>query len=83
MNFRIFFISMFLIFLIGFSSAAHYIVGIVNDAKDGTPADDLTVTLWNPLNGLSDNLTDIVGVNGNSGTNNNIVKFNTTIFNRN
>jgi hypothetical protein len=59
-----------LIYLMGSLSAAHYIVGFANDAKDGTPANNFIVTLWNPLNGLTNNLTDIIGQNGNSGTNN-------------
>ena len=56
--------------IIPFSSAAHYIVGIVNDAKDGQSSNGLTVTLWNPTNGLSDNFTDVVGPSGNSGADN-------------
>jgi hypothetical protein len=50
--------------------AAHYIVGIVSDAKDGTPANGRTITLWNPSFGLNDNLTDIIGPAGNSGADN-------------
>jgi len=60
-----------LILLVPFCSAAHYIVGIVNNARDGTSANDRTVVLWNPANGINDNLTDIIGVNGNSGADNN------------
>ncbi len=50
--------------------AAHYIVGFVEDAKDGTSANDHTILLWNPSIGIVDNLTDIIGVNGNSHVNN-------------
>ncbi len=50
--------------------AAHYIAGIVNDAYDGEAANDKTVVLWNPSNGINDNLTDIIGPNGNSGADN-------------
>jgi hypothetical protein len=52
------------------TSAAHYIIGIVNNAKDSTPANEHTVVLWNPSIGIQDNQTDIIGVNGNSGTDN-------------
>ena len=71
MKIKIFLIFIFLIFLIGFCSAVHNITGIVNDAKDGTLANDYIITLWNSLNGLEDNLTDIIGPNGNSGEDNN------------
>jgi hypothetical protein len=53
-----------------FGSAAHYIIGIMNNALDGTDANDLIITLWNPLNGINDNRTDIIGPNGNSGADN-------------
>lgn len=52
------------------ASAAHFIVGFVNDGNDGTSANDLEVVLWNPVNGIADNVTDTVGSNGNSGTDN-------------
>src|SRR4030042_5579617 len=52
------------------SSAAHYIVGIAENAKDGTPSNGHTIFLWNPTEGTNDNLTDIIGPSGNSGTNN-------------
>jgi len=45
----------------------HFIVGKANNSLGGTGADDHTVVLWNPINGISDNVTDIIGVNGNSG----------------
>lgn len=51
-------------------SAAHYIVGFVENAKDGTSANDHTIMLWNPSVGIQDNLTDIIGQNGNSHVNN-------------
>jgi hypothetical protein len=50
-------------------SSAHYIVGYVKNANDGTSADGKSVVLWNPTN-LSDNLTDIIGPLGNAGVNN-------------
>ncbi len=61
----------FSIFMImPFVSAAHYIVGIVNDARDGAIANERSIVLWNPMVGISDNLTDIIGQNGNSGIDN-------------
>ncbi len=60
----IIFALFFLIF--PFCSAAHYINGSIENAKDGTPANGHTVVLWNPLFGIQDNLTDIVGPTGNS-----------------
>lgn len=50
--------------------AAHYIVGIVNDARDGTQANGHIILLWKPSNGILDNQTDIIGPDGNSGANN-------------
>lgn len=47
--------------------AAHFIVGVVEDAGDGASPNGLTVTLWNIINGTSINLTDVVGPTGNSG----------------
>ncbi len=67
---RIFFILIIGMLLTHFSSGAHYIVGIVNDAKDGTSSNGLTISLWNTERGLEDNLTDIIGPYGNSKTNN-------------
>ncbi|HJX50579.1 MAG TPA: CARDB domain-containing protein [Candidatus Nanoarchaeia archaeon] len=52
-------------------SAAQYILGTVEDAKDGTPADGHTILLWNSTVGIQDNLSDIIGPTGNSGVNNN------------
>ena len=70
MKFNIFlFVALLIFFLIPYCSAAHYVVGIVNDAKDGTIANDHRVVLWNPINGIQDNLTDTIGVNGDSSTN--------------
>ena len=59
-----------LILFIPLVSAAHYIVGYVEDALDGTAANGHTVVLWNPNNGINDNLTDIIGPSGNSGVDN-------------
>ncbi len=68
---KIFTINLVALFLVlPMCSAAHYIVGYVEDAKDGTYANDHTIILWNPLIGIQDNLTDIVGPNGNSHANN-------------
>ena len=64
-------ISIFLIFLVmPFVSSAHFIVGIVNNARDGENANGKTVVLWDPANGEGDNITDIVGPSGNSNANN-------------
>jgi len=71
---KIIFILGFCILLISLVpgvSAAHYIVGIVNDALDGTQANDHEVFLWQAGNGVDDNLTDIIGPNGDSNTDNN------------
>ncbi len=51
--------------------AAHYIVGIVNNALDGENANGKQVVLWKPSAGINDNLTDIIGPTGNSGADNN------------
>jgi len=51
-----------------FVSGAHFVVGYVSDAKDGAVADDNMIVVWNPASGINDNLTDVVGVNGNSGS---------------
>jgi len=61
-----------ILFLVNISlvSAAHYVIGRVNNALDLTLANDHTVVLWNPSIGLTDNLTDIIGPNGNSGQDN-------------
>ena len=63
-------IFLFVILVLPFCSSTHYITGIVNDAFDRRDANDLEVILWNPLNGINDNLTDVIGVNGNSGASN-------------
>jgi len=63
---KAFFLILIILLVLPFCSSAHYVVGIVNDAKDGTIANDHEVVLWNPINGMQDNLTDIIGVNGNS-----------------
>lgn len=67
-----FFILCLVVFLLSltFVSAAHFIVGYVNDAGDGASADGRVVVLWNPANGANDNVSDIVGPAGNSGANN-------------
>ncbi len=60
----------FVIFMINLASAAHFIVGNVNDAVGGASANGEEVVLWNPANGIDDNLTDTIGPIGNSNTNN-------------
>lgn len=59
-----------LILELSFVSSAHFVVGRVNEALDGTSPNDLEIVLWNYNNGLQDNLTDIVGSAGNSGQSN-------------
>lgn len=59
-----------LLLVLPFVESAHFIVGIVNDAADGQSANGKSVVLWNPANGLADNLTDVVGPSGNSGVSN-------------
>jgi len=56
--------------LVPFASAAHYVIGIVEDPLDGSSANDLVITLWDYTSGVSDNQTDIIGPNGNSGQDN-------------
>ncbi len=60
----------YLLLILPMCSAAHYIVGFVEDAKDGTNANNYTIVLWNTTIGIQDNLTDIIGPLGNSGENN-------------
>jgi hypothetical protein len=60
------FLLIFVLCMIQTASAAHFIVGNVNDAVDGAVANGKEVVLWNPSNGVDDNLTDIVGPTGNS-----------------
>jgi len=64
----LFWIMFFILFSLPSISAAHFVVGYVNNALDGTGANGKTVILWNPANGINDNLTDIVGPTGNSGS---------------
>jgi hypothetical protein len=66
----ILFMGSLLFLVLPFCSAAHYIVGIVEDAKDGTLANGHTIVLWNITRGIEENLTDVVGPSGNSGINN-------------
>ena len=64
------FLTFILIITLNLASAAHYIVGYVNDARDETPANEHSVVLWNPIYGNENNLTDVIGPTGNSGTDN-------------
>lgn len=59
-----------LVLLIKSGSAAHFIVGQVNNSLDGAPANGHTILLWNPIHGESDNTTDIIGPSGSSGADN-------------
>jgi len=72
MNFKIIVVlALVLSFLVlPLSSAAHYIVGEVEDALDGTLANERKVVLWNPENSIEDNVTDVIGPEGNSGEDN-------------
>jgi hypothetical protein len=64
-------IPLIIVFLImPFASSAHYIVGVVENSKDGADANGFQVVLWNPAIGIQDNQTDIVGTIGNSGNEN-------------
>ena len=67
---RILLIMIFVSFILPFVSSAHYVIGVVNDARDGTLANMHEVVLWNKVNGINDNLTDIIGPNGNSNQDN-------------
>ncbi len=57
-----------MILLIQVCSAAHYIVGYVENAKDGTSPDGKMIILWNSEIGLEENVSDIIGPSGNSRT---------------
>ena len=59
-----------ILFILPLGSAAHYIVGIVENAKDGTSANGQSIVLWNPDIGIQENVSDIIGPAGNSRTNN-------------
>ncbi|OGJ17898.1 hypothetical protein A3K73_07800 [Candidatus Pacearchaeota archaeon RBG_13_36_9] len=67
---KLLFFLTFAVLLLDLASASHYIVGIVNNAEDGENANGKRVVLWNPSNGINDNLTDIIGPTGNSGADN-------------
>lgn len=54
--------------LIQMCSAAHYIVGYVENAKDGTSPNGKSIMLWNPEIGTGENVSDIIGPSGNSRT---------------
>ncbi len=55
-----------IIFVIQMCSAAHYIVGYVENAKDGTSPNGLSIVLWNTEIGAIENVSDIIGPEGNS-----------------
>ena len=48
-------------------SAAHYIVGYVNDARDGTDSENHTIMAWNPSNGVGENIIGSIGKDGQAG----------------
>jgi hypothetical protein len=54
------------VFMISFASSAHWMVGYVEDARDGELANNHVVMIWNPAVGVQDNTTDIIGPNGRS-----------------
>jgi hypothetical protein len=65
------FLLVFVVCMVEAVSAAHFIVGEVKDSYDGGEvANGKEVVLWNPANGIDDNLTDTVGPTGNSNTDN-------------
>jgi len=64
------FAFVFLAFCVAEVSAAHYLVGRVNNSLDGVLADGHVVVVWNPTYGISENVTDTIGPSGNSGTSN-------------
>lgn len=53
-----------------FVLASHNISGVVLNASDGTDANERMIVLWNPEVGMQDNLTDVIGINGASGSGN-------------
>ncbi|MGV8152531.1 MAG: CARDB domain-containing protein [Candidatus Nanoarchaeia archaeon] len=59
----------FLLIAVHIASGAHYVVGIVNNAFDGGFANNHIVVLWKGES-ISDNITDIIGPQGNSGNDN-------------
>lgn len=67
---KVFLMVLGLVFVFPLVSSAHYIVGYVNDALDGTQANMHEVVLWNPSEGFEDNLTGVIGPSGNSGQDN-------------
>jgi hypothetical protein len=64
------FLSAAIFLILPIASAAHYIVGEAYNATDGTSANGRIITLWRTAYGATDNITDIVGSSGNSGTDN-------------
>jgi len=64
------FILLLFILVMPSVSAAHFITGFVNDSLSGEPANGKVITLWNPAIGVTDNLTDVIGPDGNSGADN-------------
>lgn len=68
---KYFFVLFFLLIVfIPIGSAFHFIYGQTLDAKDGESANGHKVVVWNPINGINDNLTDIIGPTGKSYTSN-------------
>lgn len=67
---KLFFALIFVSLLFPSVSAAHFIVGQVADAYNGVSANGYQIVIWNPVNGISDNITDVIGVTGNAATDN-------------
>jgi hypothetical protein len=67
---RLLFFAIWIICAIQLVSASHYIIGIVNNALEGETANGKEVVLWNPTKGIDKNVTDIIGLGGNSGADN-------------
>jgi hypothetical protein len=66
----LFYIAFAIIIILPLSSASMFVIGKVNGAKDGTSANGREIVLWNSKVGIRENITDIIGVEGNSGTSN-------------
>jgi hypothetical protein len=59
-----------IIISLNFISSAHYIIGYVENALDGQNSNEKTILLWDYSVGMANNLTDLIGPNGNSGSDN-------------
>lgn len=59
----------FILLFLKEASAAHFIVGSINDSFDGTSPNGRNILIWQASN-LSNNISDTIGTNGNSFTSN-------------